>query len=93
MKLMKKDNIKIRKVPVEAFLNLLSDLFEQGVDYIDIIGMLDEKQDTIGIAFSKDYMSEDMQDNFEDITPITVNKTADTIKINLSNDEDLNQLI
>lgn len=90
---MKKDNVKIRKVPVEAFLNLLSDLFEQGVDYIDIVGMLNEKQDTIGIAFSKDYMSEDMQDNFEDITPITVNKTPDTIKINLSNDEDLNQII
>lgn len=90
---MKKDNIKIRKVPVEAFLNLLSDLFEQGVDYIDIIGMLNEKQDTIGIAFSKEYMSEDMQDNFDDITPITVNKTSDTIKINLSNDEDLNQII
>ena len=90
---MKKDNVKIRKVPVEAFLNLLADLFDQGVDYIDIIGMLDDKQDSIGIAFSKEYMSEDMQDNFEDITPITVNKTPDTININLSNDEDLNQII
>ena len=37
MKTMKKDNIKIRKVPVEAFLNLLTDLFDQGVDYIDLI--------------------------------------------------------
>jgi hypothetical protein len=90
---MKKDNVKIRKVPVEAFLNLLADLFDQGVDYIDIVGILDDKQDSIGIAFSREYMSEDMQDNFEDITPITVNKTPDTIKINLSNDEDLNQII
>lgn len=90
---MKKDNVKIRKVPVEAFLNLLADLFDQGVDYIDIVGILDDKQDSIGIAFSREYMSEDMQDNFEDITPITVNKTSDTIKINLSNNEDLNQII
>jgi hypothetical protein len=93
MKTMKNNNVKIRKVPVEAFLNLLADLFDQGVDYIDIVGILDDNQDSIGIAFSREYMSEDMQDNFEDITPITVNKTSDKIKINLSNNEDLNQII
>lgn len=87
------NNVKIRKVPVEAFLNLLADLFDQGVDYIDIVGILDDNQDSIGIAFSREYMSEDMQDNFEDITPITVNKTSDKIRINLSNNEDLNQII
>jgi hypothetical protein len=93
MKTMKNNNVKIRKVPVEAFLNLLADLFDQGVDYIDIVGILDDNQDSIGIAFSREYMSEDMQENFDDITPITVNKTSDKIRINLSSNEDLNQII
>lgn len=82
--------MRIRKVPLEMFLDVLTDLYNKGVDYVDIIGILDDKQDSIGISFSKDYMNEELQDNFDKI-PVSVKKD-DQINITLS-DEDLNQLL
>lgn len=82
--------MRIRKVPLEMFLDVLTDLYNKGVDYVDIIGILDDKQDSIGISFSKDYMNEELQENFDKI-PVSVKKD-DQINITLS-DEDLNQLL
>lgn len=84
------NNIKIRKVPLEMFIEILTDLYNKGVDYVDIIGILDETQDSIGISFCKDYMDEELKDNFDKI-PVSVKKN-DQINISLS-DEDLNQLL
>lgn len=54
-----------RKIPLDALLSHLSDLFELGVDYIDITGTLGEEHDMIGILFCKEYMNEEFQSNFE----------------------------
>ena len=63
-------------------------MFDKGVDYIDIIGEINDVQDSIGISFSKEYMNKEMQENFDEIDSKHV-KEGD---VSLS-DDDLNQLI
>lgn len=76
----------LRKIPLEIFIDVLLEIYEQGVDFVDIIGVPDEIQDTIGVTFSQEYISPEALDNFE----IDEQKNID---INLSDDQDLNQLI
>lgn len=83
-------NLRIRKVAVNAFVDILVDLYNKGVDYVDIIGILDDIQDSIAISFSKEYMAKDMESNFDEIA--TKEIETDQINIKLS-DDDLNQLI
>jgi hypothetical protein len=83
-------NLRIRKVAVNAFVDILVDLYNKGVDYVDIIGILDDVQDSVAISFSKEYMADNMQSNFDKIG--TKEIETDEINIKLS-DDDLNQLI
>lgn len=69
------------KLPLDSFIKQLVDLYEMGVDYVDLVGESDTLQDFIEIHFTNDYMSPEMRSNFE--------KEDDT---SLS-DEDLNQII
>lgn len=71
---------------LQTLLDILSDLFDKGVDYVDIIGTLQDDQDSLGISFSKEYMAEEYIENFDNID------IPNQLKTNLS-DDDLNQLI
>jgi hypothetical protein len=87
----KKQELRLRKIPLEAFLDALLELYNEGLDYIDLVGTPDSVQDTIGILFSKDYMCEEMREMYD---VEAIDDEEETIrKIDLSNDEDLNQLI
>ena len=93
--------ITIKKVHLDSFIEILIDLYDRGVDYVDIIGANNDVQDSIGVSFSKDYMNEDLKDNFEKIK-VPAKKAEkkdessetkeDNLNINLS-DDDLNQLL
>jgi hypothetical protein len=85
---MENNKVVLRKIPLEIFLDVLLEIYEQGVDYIDIIGVPDEEQDTIGVTFSQDYISPDAIDNFK-----IDEDEQKNIDINLSDDQDLNQII
>lgn len=98
---MEKKEIRLRKIPLQSFLDALIEIYNMGVDYIDIVGTPDEIQDTIGIMFSNDYFSkEDREDLYEkdegDVTPPPPppTQTNNESKINIKlSDEDLNQLL
>jgi hypothetical protein len=77
--------VRLRKIPLSVLIQALMDVYNTGVDYIDLIGKPDEEQDTIGIAFCEEYMSKEEEENIEDLKEQIKN-------INLS-DEDLNQLL
>lgn len=80
------NHVKLKKIPVEVMIDVLVDLFDRGVDYIDIVGVPNEQQDTLGITFCKEYMNEEYQDNFDSLeTDIEINDHL--------SDEDLNELI
>jgi len=92
------NNVRLVKIPLHEFISILVDLYEQGVDYIDIEGNNNEKQDSVNIIFNKEYMAEESlepedvmmnmmseeEEEEDNVPPINLN-------IKLS-DEDLNQL-
>lgn len=82
-----KDQVRLKKIPLGVFIQALMDIYNTGVDYVDIIGVPGEEQDTIGIAFCDEYLSK------EEDTEETDENIEEKIKnINLS-DDDLNQLL
>jgi hypothetical protein len=86
--------LKIRKVHLDSFINVLVDLYDRGVNYVDIIGVLDGKQDMVGLSFSREYMSEEQRKNFDSI-PINISHKGNNndVHVRFSDDEDLNQII
>lgn len=62
------------------FLEALTDIYERGVDYVDIIGVPGEEQDSIGISVKEEYFAKEVDGDEEDNdSPLS--------------DSDLNQLI
>lgn len=74
--------VKIKKVPLEELIDTLVDLYNKGIDYVDIVP--DPEKNRLSLIFSADYLSEEAKDEWEVI--------IDDVDKKLS-DEDLNQLI
>lgn len=84
---MKEKQVKLRKIHLDTLMKVLVELYDKGVDYVDIIGTVDDVQDSIGISFCSEYMSEDMKENFDKIPSLEVDSDSEL------NEDDLNQLI
>ena len=75
----------IKKVPIEELIDVLNELYEKGVDYVDLITKPDENR--ISLIVTEEYMSEEAREEFQE-------GTSDEIVIDTKlSDEDLNQLI
>lgn len=81
----KNNDIRLKKIPLGIFINALMDIYNSGLDYIDIVGKNNEEQDTIGIAFCEEYMNKDSEKNFDELK-----EKLDDIDLS---DDDLNQLL
>lgn len=73
---------KFKMIPVEALIDVLMEMYDLGVDYVDITGKQSPEQDSIGISFIKEYVDPDFLDNFEEDAP----------EIEIKNTDDLNDL-
>ena len=85
----------IKKVPIEELLYVLEDLYERGVDYVDIIPSFEDNK--LNLIYSVEYLNEDALEHLTEEGKEFLeqsSKQGEDIKIggNLS-DEDLNQLI
>lgn len=92
---MEKKEVKLRKIPLKIFIDNLINLYNGGVDFIDLVGKPDEVQDIIGIMYSEEYMAKELREDFyeEDVQePEQTPPPSSEINIKLS-DEDLNQLL
>jgi hypothetical protein len=48
---------RIKKVSLSSFIDVLLSLYKRGVDYVDIVHLVDEDEnDTVGIHFTEEYM-------------------------------------
>lgn len=83
------NRMKIRKIHLQSLLQILSEIYDRGVDFVDIHGVIEDGEDTIGITFCKSYMDEEFADSFDTFGE---EQLPSSIKVKLS-DEDLNQLI
>lgn len=88
---MENNPVQIRKIHLDGFIEILVELYNKGVDYIDITGVPDGDQDRMAISFTTDYMMEGAEENFKDV-PMEGIDINELLNQKLS-DEDLNQLI
>lgn len=79
----------IKKVPLDEIIDVFMDLYNKGVDFIDIVAS--EKDNRISVIFTKEYVNQDAMNNFE-----SDDVELDNVEINIETkltDEDFNQLI
>ena len=86
----------IKKIPLDELIEILTDLYNRGVDYIDMLAPDDPSEDDrMTIKFTHEYMSEEaldsldeneLADDEEDILDIKITSTK-------LSDDDLNQLL
>ena len=84
---MENREVKIEKIPLDKLIDTLVDLYNKGIDYIDVVGVPGKEFDRMGIAFTRDYMTEQGKENFEGLD---LDLEIKTTKLT---DEDLNELI
>jgi hypothetical protein len=100
-----KEKLSIKKIPLKGLLEILTDLYEEGVNYIDISsGEGTELKDILKIDVLPEYMAEDMEDIDEDEEleyieefpePIEDEEEEDTsssIEVKKLSEDDLNNL-
>lgn len=85
----KNDVLIIKKIPLDGFIDVLMDLYNKGVDYIDITGVTNEHMDHMAVSFTAEYMMEGAEEEFEDAPPLDI---KDLLNNKLS-EEDLDELI
>jgi hypothetical protein len=85
---MENKEIKIQKIPLDRLIETLVDLYNKGIDYIDIAGVSGDEQDRMAIVFTREYMTEEGKKNFgeEDELDLEIGPSKLT-------DDDINQLI
>lgn len=84
-----KGQVILRKIPIDKLIDLLVEMYNKGVDYIDISGVPGEEQDRMAISFTEDYMTQEGKENFKDV-PINL---ADELLNDKLSEEDLNDLV
>lgn len=85
------NEMKLQKVPLAKLITILLNLFQNGVEYIDIIGIKDEDDDYVGITFIKEYMTQESRDRYDEL--IDNSEHFSKINVNPTDNDDLNQLI
>jgi hypothetical protein len=83
------EQVNIKKIPLDTFIDVLMDLYNKGVDYIDITGVTNDHSDKMAISFTSEYMMKGAEEEFKDIPSLDV---KDLLNQKLSQ-EDLDQLI
>jgi len=79
----------IKKVPLDEIIDVFMDLYNKGVDFIDLIAT--EKDNRISVIFTEEYVNEEAKDNFE-LDDFEMKDGEINIDSKLT-DDDLNQLI
>jgi hypothetical protein len=52
------NKLTVKKVPLEEFINLLTDMYELGANFIDLIAINEDDNDTIQITVKEGYLEE-----------------------------------
>ena len=85
--------ILIKKISLNEIIDVFVDLYNKGVDYVDLVNT-DEQEGKLSVIFTKEYMCKEMQesDDFELIQNSIENVEFDEEESKFSED-DINDLI
>jgi hypothetical protein len=79
----------LRKIPLEGLIQILTNLYEEGADFIDISGIQDNREegsiDVIKITVKPEYMSDDNN--------LQIEVDMEGEKPNSLSEDDINELI
>ena len=79
----------LRKIPLEGLIQILTNLFEEGADFIDISGEQDNREngsiDIIKITVKPEYMSDENE--------VEIEVDIEEDKSNSLSEDDINELI
>lgn len=80
---MKKKNnqVVLQKIPLEPFIKTLEELYQEGANYVDIVGIANQDQDVMNLIVKIEYMD-----------PEVVGFIPEGEE-NILSDDDINQLI
>ena len=84
---MENREVKIEKIPLDKLIDTLVELYNKGIDYVDIAGVPGKEFDRLAIGFNKEYMTEQGKKNFAELDEEL------EIKPGKLTDDDLNYLI
>ena len=72
------NEVILKKIPLKILLDILTDAWDNGADYIDLMGTPDQIQDSIAIAVREEYYSKDEGDGsaVEDEYNIEIEETS-----------------
>lgn len=82
-------DLRIRRIHLLSLMMQLQELYDKGLDFIDVSGAIAEGQDVIRVTYNKSYMNEELEDNFDRMVD---EQLPATLHVKLSKD-DLDQLI
>lgn len=91
---------RIRKIHIESLMEILSNLYNRGADFVDIEGLSNEGQDIIRLYFQDSYIDpehiEEFEEFMEEVGGEPVDKeqnTSTTIEVKKLTDKDITDLI
>jgi hypothetical protein len=84
----------IKKISLDEIIDVFVDLYNKGVDYVDLVNT-DEEEGKLSVIFTKEYMCKEMQDDEQ------FNVLQDTLSSDIDfnheeskfSEEDINDLI
>jgi len=82
-----RQEITLKKIPLKILIEVLTDAWNKGADFVDIIGTPNELQDNIGIAVKEDYYTKGDKEETDFDVEVEIDPSRKL------DDEDLNQLI
>lgn len=87
---MENKTILIKRVPIEAVLDILHQLYDRGVDFVDFHGKVEGDEDVLGISFAKDYMDPEYAQEFDEFNSEELSNEDINVKLT---DDDINKLL
>lgn len=87
-----KGQVILRKIPIDKLIDLLVEMYNKGVDYIDISGVPGEDQDRMAISFTEEYMTKEGGEAKKIDKGESIN-IEDILQNGKLSEEDLNDLI
>lgn len=60
----KNENVILRKIFLADFIDMLNELYDNGADYVDLIGSLSGRRDEIAIQVREEYLREDLTEDY-----------------------------
>lgn len=88
------NEIRIRRISIEALLEILDDLYQHGVEYVDFVAEVGEDQDKLDLYFNRTHMHPDHVENYDNIEIVNEDEEDENpIQVKKLTDDDLNQII